>query len=295
MCLVAAAAVAMTAAGYLTVRGYLVRQADQQLRAYASDLTRQPFAVFPGAPIASGAFGPDGPGGSAASIEVRDPEGHLVMSASLGLRAVSGGSWLVIAEPVHYQVRHIPFAYGAEDSSVLVTGRARPGLTGTLVVRLSLASIGQATRRLAVTCLAVSGVVLLLVGCAAAVVIRAILRSLIHEERTAAAAAAEQALSAAAASEASARSSADRMCRAAAGTVSQLRRPVHVLHGIASCYPQRERLGPTDPGRLMWQVADEAARIDALIDDLVRLQAALPHDGPDDVGSHPAQNATNGA
>ena len=273
MCLVAAAAAALTAAGYLTVRGYLVRQADQQLRAYASDLTRQPFAVFPGAPIASGAFGPEGAGGDAASIEVRDPEGDLVTSASPGPGAVSGGSWLVIAEPVHYQVRHIPFAYGAEDSSIFVTGQARPGLTGTLVVRLSLASIGQATRRLAVTCLAVSGVVLLLVGCAAAVVIRAMLRSLIHEERTAAAAAAEQALSAAVASAASARSSADRMCRAIAGTVSQLRRPVHVVHGMADCYPQRERLGTTDPGRLMWQLADEAARIDALIDDLVRLPA----------------------
>jgi len=289
VCLVAAAAVAITAAGYLTARGYRVRQAGQQLRAYAGDLTSQPFAVFPGAPITSGAFGPDGPG-SAVSIEVRDLKGHLVMSAGPGLRAVSGGSWLVIAEPVHYQVRHIPFVYGVEDSSILVTGRARPGLTGTLVVQLSLASIGRATRRLAVTCLAVSGVVLLLVGCAAAVVIRAILRSLIHEEQTATAAAAGQALSAAAAWEASARSSTDRMCRAVADRVSKLRRPVHVLHGIANCYPQRERLGTTDPGRLMGQMADQAARIDALIDDLARLQAAHPHDGPDDVGSDPARS-----
>lgn len=287
MWLVATAAVAMAAAGYLTARGYLVRQADQQLRAYASDLTSHPFAVFPAAPLAadvSGAFGPDGPDvPGAVGIEVRDSEGHLVMSAGPGPRAVSGGSWLVIAEPVRYQERHIPFVYGAEDSSIVVTGAARPGLTGTLVVRLSLASIGQAARRLAVICLAVSGVVLLLVGCAAAVVIRAILRPLTRMERTAAAAAAAQAqeaLSATAVSEAAARSSTERLRQAITVTARRLRRPVQVLHGVADSYPQRARLGADDPDRLMRQVADEAARIDVLIDDLVRLQAADAHDEP---------------
>lgn len=324
LCLVAAAAVAITAAGYLKARDYLVRQAEQQLRAYAGDLTSHPFTVFPASPLApgaAGAFGPGdaggagGPGGGAVSIEIRDSEGQLVMSAGPGPPAAGGGSWLMIAEPVHYQDRHILFVFGAEDTSVMVTSRARPGLTGTLVVRLSLASIGRAADRLAVTCLAMSGAAFLLVGCGAAVVIRAMLRPLARMERTAAAAAAgelsgripvrhtrggtrrlarslnqvlgqaEQALHTAAASEASARASTERMGRIIADTACKLRRPVNVLHGMADYYPQRERLGVNEPGRLMRQVADEAARIDVLIDDLVRPDAAHQRPGgPDGQG-----------
>ena len=311
MCLVAAAGLAITAAGYLTARDYLVRQAGQQLRAYVGDLTSRPFAMFPGAPLASAAsaaFGPGGPTGPGGpvSVEVRDSESQLIMSAGPGPRAVGGGNWLVIAEPVHYQVRHILFVFGADDYSVVVTAQARSGLAGTLVVRLSLAGIGQAARGLAITCLAVSGVVLLLVGCGAAVVLRAILRPLDRMERTAAAAAAgelsrripvrltqggstahlarslnqvlgraEQALRATAASEASARASTERMRRIIADTAGQLRRPVNVLHGMASYHLQRGRLGTDEAEHLMRQVADEADRIGVLIDDLER--PAAPH------------------
>jgi two-component system, OmpR family, sensor kinase len=313
MCLVAAAAVAITAAGYLTVRDYLVRQAGQQLRAYASDLTSHSFAMFPGAPVASvapGPGGPNGPGG-AVSVEVRDSEGQLIMSAGPGPRAVSRGNWLMIAEPVHYQVRHILFVFGVDDYSVVVTAQARSGQAGTLMVRLSLASVARAAGRLAATCLAVSGVVLLLVGCGAAVAIRAILRPLTRVERTAAAAAAgelscripvrpthgggtgrlarslnqflgqaERALRATAASEASARASTERMGRIIADTAGQLRRPVNVLHGTADYYLKRERLGADEAEHVMRKVADEAARIDVLIDDLVRLPAARQRDRP---------------
>ena len=155
---------------------------------------------------------------------------------------------------------------------------------------------------------------LLLVGCGAAAMIRAILRPLTRMERTAAAAAtgelsrripvahtrggtrrlarslnqvlaqAERALRATAASEASARASTERMCRIIADTARKLRRRVNVLHGMADYYPQRERPGTDEPEHLMRQVADEAARIEVLIDDLVRLQAAHEHDEP---GSFP--------
>lgn len=290
MCLVAAAGVAITAAGYLTVRSYLMRQADQQLRSYAVDLASHPFSVFPAAPLAPGVpglgapgglGGLDGSGGRAVSVEIRDSAGGPVMSAGPALRAVSGGDWLAVTEPVHYQYRHIPFVYGAEDSSLAVTGPGRPGLTGTLVVRLGVASIARAAGRLAATGLAVTGVVLLLVGGLAVVVVRAILRPLTRRERTAAAAAAdraEQALSVAAAAEASARGSAERTSRAIADAAGQLRRPVQVLHAIAGYFPQRSRLIPGQPDRLMGQVADEAARIEVLIDDLVRLRPQGAHD-----------------
>jgi two-component system, OmpR family, sensor kinase len=308
MGLVAAAAVAITAAGYLTVRDYLVRQAGQQLRAYASDLTSHSFAMFPGAPVASAASGPGGPNGpgGAVSVEVRDPEGQLIISAGPAPRAVGGGNWLMIAEPVHYQVRHILFVFGADNYSVVVTAQARSGQAGRLVVRLSLASVTRAADQLAAICLAVSGVVLLLVGCGAAVAIRAILRPFTRVERTAAAAAAgelscripvrqiqgsggggrlarslnqflgqaERTLRATAASEASARASTERMGRIIADTAGQLRRPVNVLYGTADYYLKRERLGPGEPEHVMRKVADEAARIDALIDDLARPDAA---------------------
>jgi two-component system, OmpR family, sensor kinase len=313
MCLVAAAGVAITAAGYLAVHDYLVRQAGQQLRAYASDLTSHSFAMFPGAPVASAASGPGGPNGpgEAVSVEVRDPEGQLIISAGPGPRAVGGGNWLVIAEPVHYQVRHILFVFGADNYSVVVTAQARSGQAGRLVVRLNLASVTRAADRLAATCLAVSGVVLLLVGSGAAVAIRAILRPLTRVERAAAAAAggelscripvrlthgggagrlarslnqflgqAERELRATAASEASARASTERMGRIIADTAGQLRRPVNVLHGTADYYLKCERLGPGEPERVMRKVADEAARTDVLIDDLVPPQAPRQRDRP---------------
>jgi two-component system, OmpR family, sensor kinase len=295
LCLVAAAGVAITAAGCLTVRGYLMRQADQQLRSYAVALASHPFSVFPAAPLAPGVpglgapgglGGPGGSGDGTVSVEIRDSVGGPVMSAGPAPGTVGGGNWLAIAEPVHYQYRHIPFVYGAQDSSLAVTGLGRPGLSGTLVVRLSVASIGRAAGRLAATGLAVTGVVLLLVGGLAAVVVRAILRPLTRMERTAAAAAADragQALSAAAAAEASARGSAERTGRAIADTAGQLRRPVQVLHAIAGYFPQRSRLAPDQPDRLMGQVADEAARIEVLIHDLLRLrpQGAHQRDRPD--------------
>jgi signal transduction histidine kinase len=259
VCLLAAGAAVMSAACFLTVRGYLMRQAEQQLRAYAGDLADRPFTMFPASPV-PGVAGVGGPGGTV-SLEVRDSEGQLVMSAGPDPRAVSGGSWLATAEPIRFRAQRILFAYGADDYSVTVTGKTRPGLAGTLLVRLSLASVGRTVDGITAACLAVSGAAVLLVGWVAAVVIWAILRPLTQTE-------------------ASARATTERMGQAVADTACQLRTPVQVLHGIADYYPQRARLSAGESDRLMRQVADEAVRIDTLIDDLVRLQAAQPHDGP---------------
>jgi two-component system OmpR family sensor kinase len=302
-CTAAAGSGVITAAGHLVAQDYLTQQADQQLRSYVRLLTGRPFTVFPGSPVAPGASGPGGPG-RAVSIEVRDSAGQPLISAGTVIPPAGRGSWLKITEPVRYQARHIPFAYGAEDTSFSVTARTGTGLPGTLVVGLDLASVGQAVHRLMITCLAVGGVVLLLVTFAAAGLAGILLLPLDRMAETAAGAAAgdlcrrmpagkargdigrlarslnralsqaEQARNAAAASAADARESGERTCRAAADLSRELRRPLMVVAGLAGAYRERDGPGAGDLDRAMARVADEAARIDAVLDNLPRRPAS---------------------
>ena len=320
LCVLAIGALVITGAGVLMGRSYLMGQADQQLRAYAGGLISRPFAASPVYGLAPGAPGAGAPGGVFA-IEIRGPGGQLVMRAGPGARpgpvipavpasvaaragqlatvpAGRGASWRVIAEPIHYRARRIPFSYSAEGFSVFVTGLARPGLAGTLVVGVDLASAGRTIGRLAVTGLAVSGVLVLIVGCLGAVAIRAIMRPIAQAEETLAAAAAgvfsqrvperhgggdagrlawslnrmlsqtERAFSAYAGSEAAARRAAERLGRAFAGTCHQLRRPLSVIHGLAGPSRRRGRPGAGELDHRMRRVTGEAARLEALIDDL---------------------------
>jgi two-component system, OmpR family, sensor kinase len=307
VCLVAAGAGAITAASHLVARGYLVRQAEQQLRSYTGVLTSRPFTVFPGSRTVPGASGLGGTG-RALSMEICAAGGLVLINAGPAVPPAGGGSWLTIAEPVHYQAHHIPFVYGAEDISLSVTGTTSPGLAGTLRVGLDLASIGQAADRLTIICLAVSGVVLLLITGAAAGVIRLLLRPVARMARTADAVAAgdlsapmplprahgdigrlarslsralsqaEQRLSAAARAEAAARDSSERICRVIADTASSLRRPVSVLAGLTECYRERGQPGNDDLDGMMRQVAEQASRMEMLLDDLRPGQPARPGD-----------------
>jgi HAMP domain-containing protein len=295
-CLAAAGAGIIGAASHLTAQGYLMRQADQQLRSYAGGLTSRPFTLFPGFPLAPGAASPGGPGRSV-SIEVRDSGGQLLVSAGPVTPPTSGAGWLKITEPIRYQPRHIPFAYGAEDTSFSIAGETGTGLAGTLVVGLDLAGVGRAVDRLTLTWLAVSGAALLLLACATAVVIRILLRPLGRMAETAAAVAsgdlssrmpvarardvgnlgrtlnqalgqAELALTAAASSEAAARESTERMRQAVTDAGDRLRRPLSILAGLAGAYRERSRLAADDPDRMISQMADEAARMDAVLENL---------------------------
>jgi HAMP domain-containing protein len=297
VCLVAAGAGAMTTASHLVARNYLVGQAEQQLNSYTGYLTSRPFTVFPGFRTAPGASGLGG-ASHALSIAVCASGGLVLINAGPAVPPAGGGSWLTIAEPIHYQARHIPFVYGAEDTSFSVTGTTSPGLAGTLRVGLDLASVGQAVNRLTVIGLAVSGIVLLVVTGAAAGVIRVLLRPVARMAQTADAVAAgdlsarmplrrahgdigrlarslnrtlsqaEQTLSATALAEAAARDSSERMRRVIADTASNLRRPVSVLAGLAQYYRERGQPGSDDLDGLMRQVADQASRMEPLVDDL---------------------------
>jgi HAMP domain-containing protein len=299
VCLVAAGAGAITVASQQVASSYLMQRAEQQLRSYTGLLTSRPFTVFPGSRTAPGASGLGGTG-QALSIEVCASGGLVLINAGPAVPPAGGGGWLTIAEPIHYQAHHILFVYGAEDTSLSVTGTTSPGFAGTLRVGLDLVSIRQAVDRLTITCLAVSGIVLLLITGAAAGVNRVLLRPVARMTQTADAVAAgdlsarmplrrahgdigrlaqslnrtlsqaEQTLSATALAETAARDSSERMHRVIADTASSLRKPVSVLAGLAQYYRERGGPGSDDHDGLMQQVAEQASRMELLADDLRR-------------------------
>jgi hypothetical protein len=174
-------------AGVLAVRGSLLRQADQQLRGYADHLASRPFVVTPFSGVGPDAFGAITARTGGYGVDVLGSAGQLVLRTGLDGRsgpvippvparttartgqlttvAAAGGSpWRVIAEPVRYRARRIPFGYSAEDFALLVTGRARPGLAGTLVVGVDLNDVGRAAGALALIWLAATGLAVLAVG-----------------------------------------------------------------------------------------------------------------------------------
>jgi signal transduction histidine kinase len=285
VCLLAAGAAIITAACGLVARHYLMGQADQQLRAYADRLTSRPFMASPVYGSASGAPGGGGPSGGVLGIEVRGSGGQLVMRAAKR----PGPGPAIPAVPA-----------GAAAPA------GRPGLSGTLVVGLTMGGIGHAIGRLAVTGLAVSGAMALVVACIGVMVTRAMLRPVTHIEKTLDAVASgelsrrvpephgggdavrlarslnmllsriEHASRALAESEAAARRSTGRLCRIVDDTGHQLSRPISVIHGFAEAFRPGRRRHASELDRMMRRVASEAARMDAAIDDL----APARHDHP---------------
>ena len=319
LCLLAAGAAIIAGACGLMARGYLQGQADQQLRAYAARLASHPFKASPLYGIAGGVPGAAGVGGGL-GIEVRAPAGQVVMRAGPAGRpgplipavpatvaargdqpttvaAGGGGSWLVVAEPIHYRARRIPYSYSAQGFYVVVTSTARRGLAGTLVIGLDVRNVGHAVGRLVVIILAISGATILAVACLAVVLSRALLRPITQAERTLTTAAAgqlsrraperrggdagrlavslnamldqlEHAFRSRAAAEEAARRSREQLYRDIADAGRQLRKPLSIVRGVADAY---RRSGPVSAGeldRMMRRVADETERMAALADAL---------------------------
>ncbi len=264
-CLLAAGAAIVVLATGTLARGYLLGQDSRQLRAYARLLASGPFTVmpdYPGPGAGAGLLtevtsrggqlvlraGPGGPPGPAAARIPRRAGQLATVPASSG-----GGSWLVIAVPVHYQARHIAYTYGSSGFSLLVSGTARPGLAGTLITGLDLGRAGQAVRRLTLTTAALSAALLLAVAATGMAVIRALFG---------------RALQASAAAEATARRSAQRLGGGVADTCRGLQPPLSVIAGFAGHYRRRRPLRAVQADRMMGRIAEEAARMDALIDGL---------------------------
>jgi hypothetical protein len=285
----------------------LMWQADQQLRAYADQLASHPFTAMPAGP------GPGGPASRSFVLEVVSGN-QLVMvtgadgrpgpaltripvrQGQLGVVGATGGagSWLVLAQPVHYSAGRILFTYGSDDYFLHVTSTSRPGTDGTMLIGLNLASVSQSVTKITVIVVAVSGAVVLIVAFAALALSRTILRPLAQAESVAAGVAAHglagqvpggypgglardlaqslngllRQLAAARMSTYGARTSTDRMRTVLASTCRKLRRPVSVVRGCAEYYQRPEPPTAHEVDRLMSRIADEAVRIDAIIDDL---------------------------
>jgi hypothetical protein len=221
------------------------------------------------------------------------------------VQATGGGEYLVIAEPVHLQARRLVYGYGADDFAV--TSRPRTGQAGTLVVGLQLAGIGHTVRRLTLLAVAVSAAAILIAGGLAWAVIWLSLRPVTRAAQTAEAVAAgvgdgsttagglsqripgaragpgtgenlaeslnqmlsqlEERLTASAEAEAAARAVTARMGRAVESVVQALRRPVSLLHGLAEHWTHHDRRGAADAVRALDQVAAEAARAEAVLEE----------------------------
>jgi len=257
---------ALTVAVHVVAGDYLTRQADQQLRSYAAQLTSRPFTLFPGFRRAPGAAAL-GATGSALGVVVLGADGQPLISAGPATPPAVGGGWLEISEPVSYRAKHIPFVYGADDSSFWVAGKAGRGYAGTLVVGLDLADVGRGVDGLTVICLQVTGLTTLLTAAAAAGVARLLLRPRVLTAGAEGAAAGVAARDTAGA-EAAAHDAATRTAAAVAETCLQMRRPLSVLAGLAEYHRGRSGLADDEAERMMRQVANEAGRMAALVDEL---------------------------
>ena len=298
VCLLAAVAGLIVPAGLLAARGYLARQADQQVRAYLRFLASRPFTVTPVFRFSPGGFAPRGPGGDLFRTEVLGPDGLPLVSTGPGrwpalpraitvgggrsqapggshrpggtrqpvtVRAARGGaSWLVVAEPVRWRARRIRFDYDASAFAVRVTGRAlhRPGQAGTLLVGLDLSRAEHGLGRLTLIALAVSAAVILAAGFLTAAASRAILARAARRAWPARGQAAA--------------GPGGQLARRLAGIAGDLGRPLSVIQGSAEYYRQQRPLGSRDADRMMQRLAEEAGRLDALIDEL----SSARHPGP---------------
>ena len=184
----------------------------------AASASAAPYASATPSPSAgpSGAGAPGAPprmvavfaGPRGYSMELRGPGGQLLLSAGPGTRAGPalpkpfapvpartgvlrtvpgvGGSYLVIAEPVHFTARRLVFGYGADDFAITGGSRtSRTGQTGTLVVGMRLASIVQPVGRLTLLAVAVSAAAIAIVGGLGWAAIRFSLRPVTQAAQTA--------------------------------------------------------------------------------------------------------------
>jgi hypothetical protein len=217
--------------------------------------------------------------------------------------------WRIVIQAAHYRLQRIPYVYGPHDAEYVIGGRPGPGSGGMVVVMTGLAATGQIAGRVAAGYAAAAGTVLVLLAGAALAVTQAILRPLRQAAELAECAAAvgfprvmpgggvragvdsshwpfgrtlltlPEQLRASQAAEAAARRSADEMSQHLGETALELLRSVNVVRGFAEYYRQQQ---PEPPAahldRMLRRVADEAARMEMLIEGL---RFAHPQDPPE--------------
>ncbi len=288
--LVAIGAAATGLAEVSATRGYLMRQADTDLLACAGSMLSRRFETAPDSDPVPGQLPP-----GACDVELLSASGQLLTPAAPGAAAgpilPADGSWLaahlarpvtvpgagtsgrwrVVLEAVRYQPQRILFVYGPDNVRYVISGRTGHGPGGVLVVMAGLAGISRITQRVAAGYAGAAGAVLVLLAGAALALARAILRPLREAPRLAEAAgqaAAEELIRAGRTAEAAACRSAAEMAERLGEVSLDMRTSVNVVRGSAAYYRQRRPPLPADPDRMMRRVADEAARLETLIEDL---------------------------
>ena len=302
--LAAVGAVAVGLAEVSATRGYLMRQADKDLLACAGSLLSHRFVAAPDSDPVAGQLQP-----GACDMELLTATGQLLTPAAPGSAAgpvlpadgswlvahlarpvtVPGagtsGRWLVVLEAVQYQPQRILYVYGPENVRYVISGRTGHGPGGVLVVMAGLAGIGRITERVAAAYAGAAGAVLVLLAGAVLALARAILRPLREAPRlaeVAGQAAAGELTRASRTAETAALRSAAEMAERLGAVSLDMRTSVNVVRGFAAYYRQRRPPQPADLDRMMRRVADEAARLETLIEDLSHpVRAGAPQDRTD--------------
>jgi signal transduction histidine kinase len=298
--LVAIGAVATGLAEVSATRGYLTRQADTGLLACARSLLSQRFVIAPDSDPIAGQLVP-----GACDAELLTASGQLLTPAAPGAAAgpilPAGGSWLaahlarpvtvtgggtsgrwrVVLEAVRYQPQRILFVYGPDNVRYVISGRTGHGPGGVLVVMAGLAGISRLTERFA----GVAGAVLVLLAGATLALARAILRPLREACRLAEAtgqAAAGELLRANRAAEAAAGRPAAEMAERLGEVSLDIRTSVNVVRGFAAYYRERRPPPSASLDLMMRRVANEAARLETLVEDLAHAaRTGATQDRPD--------------
>jgi hypothetical protein len=201
VCLAAAGAAAIGLAAASTAGGFVMRQADEAVRACASSMLGHGLVVVPGTsgPVAVPGSGlVPGPAESGiCGMELVSAGGQVLIPAAsaTGAPAIpASGSWMaahlagpvtvpgtgggdrwrVVITAVHYQAQRMLFVYGPDDLRYVISGRTGHGSSGMLIVMAGLAGTGQ----VAADDAAAAGTVLVLLAAAAFALTRAILRPL---------------------------------------------------------------------------------------------------------------------
>jgi hypothetical protein len=200
VCLAASGTAGLGAVCVRAVGGYVIRQADDGLRACASSMLSHGPVAVPGSGAVPGRApavpcemellsvsgqvlipAPAGAGGPAIAASGSWLAAHLAGTLTVP-GSGNSGRWRVVIEVVHYQVQRMLFVFGPDDLRYLISGPAGHGPAGMLVLMAGLAGAGQPAAGYA----AAAGTVLVLLAAAAFAVTRAILRPLREAARLAA-------------------------------------------------------------------------------------------------------------
>jgi hypothetical protein len=279
VCLAASGAAAIGAVCVRATGSYVIRQADDGLRACASSTLSHGLVAVPGSGAVPGQASP-----VPCDMELLSVSGQVLIPAPAGAGGPaipasgswlaahlagpvtvpgsgSSGRWRVAIEVVHYQAQRMLFVFGPDDLRYLISGPAGHGSAGMLVVMAGLAGAGPPAAGYATA----AGAVLVLLAAAAFAVTRAILRPRLQASHTA---------------EAAARRSATDLAGHLEQACLQLRRPAAIVHGFTEYCRKHGRPPPPAFDQMMQRVTGEITRMETLVDGL-RMRPAGQSTGPD--------------